>query len=171
MDRRRLGGPGRPRRHPTARLPGRDGRPSEVPRRPRDRLRGRTGGQRRGHDRRRRHRPCRLGRQQTLAVRERHGRGREARRQTQEGDRERRLVPADSQRPRRRHQGRHPDLLARDIRDGVLYLYRGRSDGTFGNRSEYGRNYTTANRPLIAGAADADRNGTADIGPPRARAP
>ncbi|MFD6109300.1 FG-GAP-like repeat-containing protein [Streptomyces yangpuensis] len=56
-----------------------------------------------------------------------------------------------------------PDLLARDTRDGVLYLYRGRPDGTFGSRSEYGRNYTTANRPLIAGAADADLDGTADM--------
>lgn len=56
-----------------------------------------------------------------------------------------------------------PDLLARDTRDGVLYLYRGRADGTFGSRSEYGRNYTTFNRPLIAGAADADCDGKADM--------
>ncbi|MFE5913467.1 FG-GAP-like repeat-containing protein [Streptomyces wedmorensis] len=56
-----------------------------------------------------------------------------------------------------------PDLLARDTRDGVLYLYRGRADGTFGSRTTYGTNYTTANRPLIAGGADADRDGTADM--------
>ncbi|WP_260607034.1 FG-GAP-like repeat-containing protein [Streptomyces sp. WAC08241] len=56
-----------------------------------------------------------------------------------------------------------PDLLVRDTRDGVLYLYRGQSGGTFGARTEYGRNYTTANRPLIAGAGDADRDGKADM--------
>ncbi|WP_405427849.1 FG-GAP repeat domain-containing protein [Streptomyces erythrochromogenes] len=56
-----------------------------------------------------------------------------------------------------------PDLLSGDTRDGVLYLYRGRADATFGGRSEYGRNYTTFNRPLIAGAADADGDSTADM--------
>ncbi|MEV0188589.1 S8 family serine peptidase [Kitasatospora purpeofusca] len=56
------------------------------------------------------------------------------------------------------------DLLARDTRDGVLYHYMGQPDGkSFSSRTEYGRGYTTAYRPLIAGAADADRNGTADL--------
>ncbi|MFB8235950.1 S8 family serine peptidase [Kitasatospora purpeofusca] len=56
------------------------------------------------------------------------------------------------------------DLLARDTRDGILYHYMGQPDGkSFSSRTEYGRGYTTANRPLIAGAADADRNGTADM--------
>ncbi|MGA5497770.1 FG-GAP-like repeat-containing protein [Streptomyces cinereoruber] len=55
------------------------------------------------------------------------------------------------------------DLLARDTRDGILYHYAGLPDGkNFGERTEYGRGYTTSFRPLIAGAADADRNGVAD---------
>ncbi|MFC7790557.1 FG-GAP-like repeat-containing protein [Streptomyces cinereoruber] len=55
------------------------------------------------------------------------------------------------------------DLLARDTRDGILYHYAGLPDGkNFGNRTEYGSGYTTSFRPLIAGAADADRNGVAD---------
>ncbi|MEV6953406.1 FG-GAP-like repeat-containing protein [Streptomyces sp. NPDC051183] len=60
------------------------------------------------------------------------------------------------------HDGR-PDLLARDTRDGRLWLYRGRSDGGFDARTQYGHGYGTANRPLIAGGADADGNGTADM--------
>ncbi|WP_228992057.1 FG-GAP-like repeat-containing protein [Streptomyces sp. DH8] len=55
------------------------------------------------------------------------------------------------------------DLLARDTRDGILYHYAGLPDGkNFSERTEYGRGYTTSFRPLIAGAADADRNGVAD---------
>ncbi len=61
------------------------------------------------------------------------------------------------------HDGR-VDLLARDTRDGILYHYMGQPDGkSFSSRTEYGRGYTTTYRPLIAGAADADRNGTADM--------
>ncbi|MFD8146720.1 FG-GAP-like repeat-containing protein [Streptomyces sp. NPDC059708] len=57
-----------------------------------------------------------------------------------------------------------PDLLARDTRDGVLWAYLGQPDGkTFGDRNEFGRGYTLANRPLFAGAADADLDGTADM--------
>lgn len=56
-----------------------------------------------------------------------------------------------------------PDLLARDTRDGQLWLYRGQSDGTFDARTEYGHGYGTTNRPLLAGAADADGNGIADM--------
>ncbi|MET9954364.1 trypsin-like serine protease [Streptomyces sp. NPDC006339] len=55
------------------------------------------------------------------------------------------------------------DLLARDTRDGILYSYLGQPNGTFGDRTEFGRNYTSTNRPLLAGAADADRNGVADM--------
>ncbi|WP_158708694.1 S8 family serine peptidase [Streptomyces bikiniensis] len=55
------------------------------------------------------------------------------------------------------------DLLARDTRDGILYHYAGLPDGkNFSERTEYGHGYTTSFRPLIAGAADADRNGVAD---------
>ncbi|MFF2191456.1 FG-GAP-like repeat-containing protein [Streptomyces sp. NPDC058157] len=57
-----------------------------------------------------------------------------------------------------------PDLLARDTRDGVLWAYLGQPDGkTFGDRNEFGRAYTVTSRPLIAGAADADLDGTADM--------
>ncbi|MGW1638564.1 FG-GAP-like repeat-containing protein [Streptomyces lavendulae] len=57
-----------------------------------------------------------------------------------------------------------PDLLARDTRDGVLYVYLGQPDGkTFGDRTEFGHAYTVTNRPLIAGAADANLDGTADM--------
>ncbi|MGX8906462.1 FG-GAP-like repeat-containing protein [Streptomyces netropsis] len=56
-----------------------------------------------------------------------------------------------------------PDLLARDTRDGRLWLYRGRPDGSFDHRTDYGHGYGPANRPLLAGAADADGNGTADL--------
>ncbi|MEU9035286.1 FG-GAP-like repeat-containing protein [Streptomyces sp. NPDC048352] len=57
-----------------------------------------------------------------------------------------------------------PDLLARDTRDGVLYAYLGQPDGkTFSDLNEFGRGYTVANRPLIAGAADANLDGTADM--------
>ncbi|MFF4743972.1 trypsin-like serine protease [Streptomyces chengbuensis] len=55
------------------------------------------------------------------------------------------------------------DLLARDTRDGVLYHYLGLSNGTFGSRTEYGRAYTVTNRPLIAGASDANLDGVADM--------
>ncbi|MFI5867802.1 FG-GAP-like repeat-containing protein [Streptomyces sp. NPDC051546] len=56
-----------------------------------------------------------------------------------------------------------PDLLARDTRDGKLWLYPGRENGSFGQRTEFGRGYTTSYRPLIAGAADANRDGVADL--------
>ncbi|MFG3404646.1 FG-GAP-like repeat-containing protein [Streptomyces sp. NPDC048142] len=55
------------------------------------------------------------------------------------------------------------DLLARDTRDGTLWLYRGRADGTFNGRTQYGRSYTVTNRPLIAGASDANGDGVADM--------
>ncbi|MFE0276035.1 trypsin-like serine protease [Streptomyces sp. NPDC058992] len=55
------------------------------------------------------------------------------------------------------------DLLARDTRDGILYHYLGQANGTFSDRTEYGRAYTVTNRPLIAGASDANRDGTADM--------
>ncbi|MFB7030216.1 MULTISPECIES: trypsin-like serine protease [unclassified Streptomyces] len=55
------------------------------------------------------------------------------------------------------------DLLARDTRDGIVYCYLGQANGTFSDLNEFGRGYTTSFRPLIAGAADADRNGVADI--------
>ncbi|WP_405592334.1 FG-GAP-like repeat-containing protein [Streptomyces sp. NBC_01190] len=55
------------------------------------------------------------------------------------------------------------DLLARDTRDGVLYIYLGQANGTFGDRTEYGHGYTTTSRPLIAGAADANLDGVADM--------
>ncbi|MDQ0698894.1 MULTISPECIES: FG-GAP-like repeat-containing protein [Streptomyces] len=55
------------------------------------------------------------------------------------------------------------DLLARDTRDGILYIYLGLANNLFGDRTEYGHGYTVTNRPLIAGAADADRNGVADM--------
>ncbi|MEU3910396.1 FG-GAP-like repeat-containing protein [Streptomyces sp. NPDC029721] len=60
------------------------------------------------------------------------------------------------------HDGR-PDLLARDTRDGILYVYLGQPDGSFDDRTEFGRAYTTTSRPLIAGAADANRDGVADM--------
>ncbi|MEU8773381.1 FG-GAP-like repeat-containing protein [Streptomyces sp. NPDC048606] len=56
------------------------------------------------------------------------------------------------------------DLLARDTRDGILYHYMGQPDGkTFTSRTEYGRGYTTAFRPLIASGPDANGDGTADM--------
>ncbi|MFF0435522.1 trypsin-like serine protease [Streptomyces sp. NPDC004327] len=55
------------------------------------------------------------------------------------------------------------DLLARDTRDGIFYSYLGQANGTFSDRTEFGRGYTVTNRPLVAGAADADRNGVADL--------
>lgn len=60
------------------------------------------------------------------------------------------------------HDGR-VDLFARDANDQQLWLYRGQGDGTFGARTEYGHGYGTGSRPLIAGAADADGNGVADL--------
>ncbi|MFD3542878.1 FG-GAP-like repeat-containing protein [Streptomyces sp. NPDC058662] len=57
----------------------------------------------------------------------------------------------------------HPDLLARDTRDGSLWLHRGRADSGLDAPTQYGYGYGTANRPLIAGAADADGNGTVDL--------
>ncbi|MFE3497804.1 FG-GAP-like repeat-containing protein [Streptomyces sp. NPDC059175] len=56
-----------------------------------------------------------------------------------------------------------PDLLARDTRNGVLYVYLGQPNGSFSGRMEFGHGYTTAFRPLIAGAADANRDGIADM--------
>lgn len=56
-----------------------------------------------------------------------------------------------------------PDLLARDTRDGQLWLYRGQPGSGFSARTEFGHGYGTANRPLIAGAADADGDGAADM--------
>lgn len=57
-----------------------------------------------------------------------------------------------------------PDLLARDTSDGIFYVYLGQPDGkTFSDRTEFGRGYTVATRPLIAGAADANRDGVADM--------
>ncbi|MFI8346330.1 FG-GAP-like repeat-containing protein [Streptomyces sp. NPDC085596] len=55
------------------------------------------------------------------------------------------------------------DLLARDTRNGDLWLYRGRDDGRFDGRTLYGHGYDTTSRPLLAGAADADGNGAADM--------
>ncbi|MCX4982666.1 FG-GAP-like repeat-containing protein [Streptomyces sp. NBC_00572] len=55
------------------------------------------------------------------------------------------------------------DLLARDTGNGDLWLYRGSDDGTFGNRVPYGYGYGVTARPLLAGGADADRNGVADL--------
>lgn len=55
------------------------------------------------------------------------------------------------------------DLLARDTRDGILYHYLGQPGGKFGDRTEYGHGYTVSNRPLIAGASDADGDGVADM--------
>ncbi|MER5634841.1 FG-GAP-like repeat-containing protein [Streptomyces nitrosporeus] len=60
------------------------------------------------------------------------------------------------------HDGR-ADLLARDTRNGDLWLYRGRDGGRFDDRTRYGHGYGVANRPLLAGAADADRDGVADM--------
>ncbi|CAM5536858.1 hypothetical protein SAVIM338S_04224 [Streptomyces avidinii] len=60
------------------------------------------------------------------------------------------------------HDGR-VDLFARDANDEKLWLYRGRGDGTFGERTEYGHGYGTGSRPLLAGAGDADGNGVADL--------
>ncbi|MFF5637724.1 FG-GAP-like repeat-containing protein [Streptomyces sp. NPDC012825] len=55
----------------------------------------------------------------------------------------------------------HPDLLVRDTRDGLLYRYDGST--TFGTRTQIGSGFTTTGRPLIAGAADADLDGNADM--------
>ncbi|MFD5147979.1 FG-GAP-like repeat-containing protein [Streptomyces sp. NPDC058401] len=60
------------------------------------------------------------------------------------------------------HDGK-ADLFARDANDEKLWLYRGRGDGTFGERTEYGHGYGTGSRPLLAGAGDADGNGIADL--------
>ncbi|MFC7963060.1 FG-GAP-like repeat-containing protein [Streptomyces cinereoruber] len=54
-----------------------------------------------------------------------------------------------------------PDLLVRDTRDGYLYRYDGST--MFGTRTQIGYGYSTTNRPLIAGAADANRDGAADM--------
>lgn len=59
-----------------------------------------------------------------------------------------------------------PDLLARQrsgTDEGKVWLYPGRAGGGFGVRTQYGYGYTTDIRPLIAGAADADGNGIADM--------
>ncbi|WP_084713377.1 FG-GAP-like repeat-containing protein [Streptacidiphilus rugosus] len=55
------------------------------------------------------------------------------------------------------------DLLARDTRTGDLWLYPGKAGGGFGTRTQYGHSYSTTIRPLLAGAADADGNGVADM--------
>ncbi|GAA1069917.1 fusidic acid esterase FusH [Kitasatospora nipponensis] len=55
------------------------------------------------------------------------------------------------------------DLLARDTRNGDLWLYPGKDGGGFGTRTAYGHSYTTTSRPLLAAAADADGNGVADL--------
>ncbi|MFJ9576996.1 FG-GAP-like repeat-containing protein [Streptomyces sp. NPDC101191] len=55
------------------------------------------------------------------------------------------------------------DLIARDTRNGDVWLYRGRDDGGFGSRTLYGHGYGTVNRPLLAGAADANGDGVADL--------
>ncbi|MEU7073537.1 FG-GAP-like repeat-containing protein [Streptomyces narbonensis] len=55
------------------------------------------------------------------------------------------------------------DLLARHTGTGDLWLYRGYDDGTFDHRVAYGHGYDVASRPLLAGAADADLNGVADL--------
>ncbi|MER8047705.1 FG-GAP-like repeat-containing protein [Streptomyces sp. NPDC094032] len=55
------------------------------------------------------------------------------------------------------------DLLARDTTDGVVRHYMGQTNGTFASWTEYGHGYTTTTRPLIAGAADANRDGIADM--------
>ncbi|MET9437289.1 FG-GAP-like repeat-containing protein [Streptomyces sp. NPDC006551] len=56
-----------------------------------------------------------------------------------------------------------PDLLARHTSTGDLWLYRGRDGGRFEDRTLYGHGYGVTNRPLLAGAADADGNGVADL--------
>lgn len=68
-----------------------------------------------------------------------------------------------------------PDLLARNTVTNYLYLYRGgdgrkdgngtviRPIGTFDDRTQYGSGYGTANRPLLAGAHDANGDGIADM--------
>ncbi|MFD8973365.1 FG-GAP-like repeat-containing protein [Streptomyces sp. NPDC059593] len=55
------------------------------------------------------------------------------------------------------------DLLARHTGNGDLWLYRGYDDGTFDHRVAYGNGYGVTARPLLAGGADADRNGVADL--------
>lgn len=60
------------------------------------------------------------------------------------------------------HDGR-PDLLVRDTGNGDLWLYRGQANGGFGGRTLYGNGYGTTNRPLIAGAADANLDGQVDM--------
>ncbi|MFE3070847.1 S8 family serine peptidase [Streptomyces sp. NPDC059247] len=58
-----------------------------------------------------------------------------------------------------------PDLLYRGAETGALTLHYGRSAEQyfFHRGDEYGRGYTLSHRPLIAGAADADLNGVADM--------
>ncbi|MFB9556436.1 hypothetical protein [Streptomyces roseoviridis] len=73
------------------------------------------------------------------------------------------------------------DLLARDIRNGDRWLYRGSDDGgstrvpstaadtgtaTGHHGYGYGYGYGTLDRLLFPGRAGADRNGVADLGPP-----
>ncbi|MGX6745730.1 FG-GAP-like repeat-containing protein [Streptomyces peucetius] len=55
----------------------------------------------------------------------------------------------------------HPDLLVRDTRDGLLYRYDGST--MFSTRARIGFAFTTTSRPLIAGAADANLDGAADM--------
>ncbi|MFJ8013100.1 FG-GAP-like repeat-containing protein [Streptomyces sp. NPDC096339] len=58
------------------------------------------------------------------------------------------------------------DLLARRKSDGKLWLYHGRDGGSFGStgtRTQFGSGYTEGNRPRIAGGADANGDGVADM--------
>ncbi|MFD9408680.1 FG-GAP-like repeat-containing protein [Streptomyces sp. NPDC059989] len=58
------------------------------------------------------------------------------------------------------------DLLARKKTDGKLWLYHGRDGGSFGStgtRTLFGSGYYENTRPRIAGAPDADGDGTADM--------
>ncbi|MGY3334032.1 endonuclease/exonuclease/phosphatase family metal-dependent hydrolase [Streptomyces filamentosus] len=54
-----------------------------------------------------------------------------------------------------------PDLLVRDTDTGDLHLYEGST--LFATHKRVGWAFTTTGRPLIAGAADADLDGTADM--------
>ncbi len=66
-------------------------------------------------------------------------------------------APGDSD-----HDGR-VDLLARNTSTGIIYHYLGQPNGSFSDLNEFGYQYTLTNRPLIAGAADANLDGVADM--------
>ncbi|MEW1697919.1 S8 family serine peptidase [Streptomyces sp. NPDC091278] len=57
------------------------------------------------------------------------------------------------------------DLLVRDPQTGGLTIHYGPPDGKFRHAGggQFGSGYTVSYRPLIAGAADADLNGVADM--------